>query len=85
MAFTPICVPCQRMMRCRKNEFLFAEDKYDGDIYSSDMFECEVCKTQILIGFGREPVAQHWRDKEQYDRYRAKARLVLNQDPVDAT
>jgi hypothetical protein len=54
--FTPICVPCAREMRCRKNEYLFTD--YGGAaIWSGDMYACESCKAQVVIGVGREPVA----------------------------
>lgn len=54
--FTPICVPCAREMRCRKNGYFF-KDYQDAAVWSGDMYECERCKAQVVVGVGREPVA----------------------------
>ena len=56
MAFTPICVPCQREMRCRRNDYLFA-DYGGGAIWAGDMYQCEGCKARVVVGVGQEPVA----------------------------
>ena len=56
MTFAPICVRCQHEMRCRRNDYLFAD--YDGAaIWAGDMYECEDCKARIVVGVAREPVA----------------------------
>jgi hypothetical protein len=55
MPFTPICVACAREMRCRKNGYFF-KDYQAAAIWSGDMYECEGCKVQVVVGVGREPV-----------------------------
>lgn len=65
MSFAPICVPCQREMRCRKNDFMFF-DYHAAAVWAGDKYGCECCGAEIVIGFGREPVAvrggPHWAD-----------------------
>jgi hypothetical protein len=55
--FTPICVPCAREMRCRKNGYFF-KDYQGAAIWSGDMYACESCNTQVVVGVGREPVVE---------------------------
>jgi hypothetical protein len=44
-------------MRCRKNEYLFTD--YEGAaIWSGDMYACESCKAQVVVGVGFEPVVE---------------------------
>jgi hypothetical protein len=53
--FTPICVPCAREMRCKKNDYFFKD--YEGAaIWAGDRYECERCKASVVVGVGREPV-----------------------------
>ena len=59
MAFTPICVPCRREMRCRKNGYFFG-DYGNAAIWSGDLYECEGCKAQVVAGVGREPVVEDY-------------------------
>jgi hypothetical protein len=53
--FTPICVPCAREMRCKKNGYFF-KDYQGAAIWSGDMYACESCTAQVVVGVGREPV-----------------------------
>jgi hypothetical protein len=73
--FTPICVPCAREMRCKKNEYLFTD--YEGAaIWSGDMYQCESCNTQVVVGVGREPVAQ--KDEPAFERRVVWAQFELS-------
>lgn len=56
-----ICVKCQNQMWCQKNEV--GADFGNGHVFSSDRFECPVCKHRILV-VGRE--TQPMRDPD-YD------------------
>ena len=72
--FRPICVPCRREMRCKKNSFFF---QAGGRIFSSDMFECESCKTQTLSGFGLDPVAEQYQH-DRWEAWKPEVRMVLD-------
>lgn len=72
----PVCVPCRRFFRPKKNGFYFIEgapatnDVPPGNaapekwhpykIWSGDLYECEGCGAQIVSGFGREHIAEHY-------------------------
>jgi hypothetical protein len=57
MAFTPICVPCAREMRCKKNDYFFKD--YEGAaIWAGDLYACENCDARVVVGVGREPVRE---------------------------
>jgi hypothetical protein len=69
----PICVPCQRFFRVKKNDFFFIEGAprdnrtppgtaapemwHPYKLWAADRYECEGCGHVILSGFGREPIA----------------------------
>lgn len=54
--FAPICVACRREMRCRQNDFLFAD--YDAvAVWAGDQYECENCQASVIVGVARTPVA----------------------------
>ena len=77
--FTPICVTCQREMRCRKNDYLFAD--YDNTaIWAGDMYECESCKRQVVVGVGREPVAVAYESEDHFRQYAQHVRLTLRRE-----
>ena len=72
--FTPICVACRREMRCKKNDYLFSD--YDAAaVWAGDMYECEGCKAQVVVGVGRAPWACAGDDG--YVRYRLHSQLEL--------
>lgn len=76
MARRPICVPCRREMRCRKNDYMFSDADLSY-VWAGDMFECEGCKTQIVVGFASQPVA--WEHEgERFRTYRNEVELVLD-------
>jgi len=72
----PVCVPCQRFFRPKKNGFYFIEAAPDGNhappgteaperwhpykLWAGDLYECEGCGAQIVSGFGRGPIAEHY-------------------------
>lgn len=76
MTFTPICVPCAREMRCKKNDYLFS-DTEASYVWAGDMFECPQCKAQIVTGFAREAVAWAHEDTDRFATYHARKQLVL--------
>jgi len=72
----PICVPCQRFFRPKKNNFFFIEGMPIGaraepgtsepekwkpyKIWAADKYECPDCGAVILSGFARRPIAEHY-------------------------
>ncbi len=76
----PICVPCQRFYRAKKNGFFFVEgmpvpgvkQAIPGTstpeqwapykLWVGDLWECQGCGHQIVSGFGRGPIAEHYMD-----------------------
>lgn len=74
----PVCVKCQRFFRVKKGGYYFTEGMPHGDkaqpgtiepekwlpykIWVGDLYECQGCGTQIVSGFGQQPVAEHYQD-----------------------
>lgn len=72
----PICVPCQRFYRPKKNGYYFVEGmpivngaKPGTDepgcwvpykLWVGDLWECEGCGSTIIVGTGRSPVLEHY-------------------------
>lgn len=76
MAFAPICVQCRREMQCKKNDYLFSDAEPACFVWAGDMFECQDCKAQVVVGFAAEPVA--WsHEPEKWAAYRARRDLDL--------
>lgn len=85
----PICVPCQRFFRPKKNGFYFIEampvagqpspgtaepERWTPyKVWSGDLWECEGCGTQVVVGVGREPLTEHYHTnfKELVERFNA--------------
>ncbi len=53
----PICVQCQMTMRCEKNDRLVNDVRagnFPPTYWLGDMFRCQKCHTEIVVGFGIE-------------------------------
>ncbi len=76
MSLKPICVPCQRFFRPKKNDFSFIEGMpVDGakpgtaepekwkpyKLWLGDKWECKGCGAEIVVGTGRIPVSEHYK------------------------
>lgn len=64
---------CGRFMEIRQNSVTVEELLEDGGSYrlwDADLYECGDCGTQVISGFGRSPLAEHWQPSygEQRDR-----------------
>lgn len=54
---------CGRFMRVKKNGVTVEEVTEDGSPYKlwdADLLECVECGTEIIAGFGRGPLAEHY-------------------------
>jgi len=72
----PICVPCRRFYRPKKNGYPFIEGMPNGNrvkaglaepekwkpykLWNGDLWECPDCHAEIIVGAGRVPVAEHY-------------------------
>lgn len=72
----PVCVPCQRFFRPKKNGYYFIEGMpkrgrpepgtaepenwQPYKLWVGDQWECEGCGAVILSGFGQHPIAEHY-------------------------
>lgn len=54
---------CGRFMRVKKNSVTVEELMEDGapyKLWDADLWECVECGVEIIAGFGRGPLAEHW-------------------------
>lgn len=90
----PICVPCQRFYRPAKNGFTFIEGMPTINhakpgtaqpeawkpykLWVGDLWECEGCKTQIVVGVPSQPIAEHFQEHFALEVIRRGAKLQVN-------
>jgi len=66
---------CGRFMRPKKNSVTVEELLEDGSpykLFDADLWECPECESQVITGFGREPIAEHWQPTYAEQRERLK-------------
>jgi hypothetical protein len=54
---------CGRFMRVKQNGVTVEELLEDGapyKLWDADLFECPECGVEIIAGFGRRPLAEHY-------------------------
>lgn len=54
---------CGRFMQVKKNGVTVEELLEDGSPYKlwdADLLECTECGVEMISGFGRNPLAEHW-------------------------
>lgn len=72
----PICVPCARFFRPKKNGYYFIEGMPRGSgalpgnltpelwthykLWVGDLYECPGCGTQTIVGVPSRPLAEHY-------------------------
>jgi hypothetical protein len=64
---------CGRFMLCKQNSVTVEELMEDGSPYKlwdADLWECPDCGTQIITGFGKSPLAEHYQPNYQEVRTR---------------
>lgn len=90
----PVCVPCQRFFRPKHNgeSFLEMMPRESGapsgtkapelwepyKLWRGDLWECQGCKAQIVVGVGRAPVAEYYEPGFEFDCQQAKVRIKVN-------
>jgi hypothetical protein len=76
IAMKPICIPCQRFFRPKKNDYSFIEGMPIDNgalpgtqqpelwkpykLWRGDKWECEGCGAAIVVGVAQLPVAEHY-------------------------
>ena len=92
----PVCVPCQRFMRMRRQGYYFLEGmpRVAGaqpglrepeawrpyKLWAADLWECPDCGAQVLTGFGAGPINEHYRPDFPADVARYGADQLLVKD-----
>ena len=72
----PACVPCQRFFRPKRNSINVLEGKPIGrnvppglsaasnwnpyKVWNADLWVCEGCGAEIIVGYGAAPIAQDY-------------------------
>lgn len=72
----PVCVPCQRFFRPAKNGFVLIEAMPQEEhalpgteqpdawapykLWNGDKWKCEGCGAEIVVGFGKAPLSEHY-------------------------
>lgn len=54
---------CGRFMRVKRNSVTVeerTEDQQPYKLWDADLFECEECGVEVIAGFGKAPIAEHW-------------------------
>jgi hypothetical protein len=74
MARLPACVSCKRFFRVKKNGVFLATSAF---VHAGDLFVCDGCGVEIIAGYGKEPVAEHW-DHDEFEDWVKRADLVLD-------
>lgn len=89
----PICVPCQRFMRPKKNGLAFIEGMPTDNakpglaepekwkpykLWRGDLWECPDCGHQAIVGVARDPMAEHYQDHFKDEVARYDATLQIN-------
>lgn len=66
---TPVCLNCNLFYRPKMNGYIFCEMIPVGTgrvtfkpyrIWSGDLWECPRCQSQIIEGFGKDPISEHF-------------------------
>ena len=63
----PICVACRLFFKPKKNAIAVEEGMPRGDgtwapykLWEADLWECHGCGAQLVTGYGRQPIAEHY-------------------------
>lgn len=63
----PICVKCQTEFRVSRNGIAVIDMAWQPPkpcaVWHADLFECPICKTQIVSGFAQKSLAEYFEAK----------------------
>ncbi len=89
MYHRPVCVNCECELRPEKNgigllDFYSPSDEPEPQpyrIWDADLWKCPRCGCEIVIGFGQQPIAEHWKEgrlERAIDGYKKRSKVVRN-------
>lgn len=61
----PVCVQCHIEFRAKKNGvsiLIMTSPATPYQLFMGDLWQCPICGTEIVSGFGLEPLAESWQD-----------------------
>lgn len=75
-----VCVQCNKQMICFKTGAKVLETFNQGQpfqLWDADVFACPECGNKVVVGFGRNPLSQHWHTdfEQQLDRWKPTIRF----------
>jgi hypothetical protein len=95
----PVCVPCQRFYRPKKNGTNFIENMpamtgalpgtqepekwVPYKLWTGDLWECEGCGTQIIVGVPSVPISEHYMGNFRAEVTSAELRMGKALDVVN--
>lgn len=62
---SPICATCAVTMKCTKNDFIVADEEFEGapaTYRNGDLFSCPKCGCKVVISFGMKYYGEHTPD-----------------------
>jgi len=66
MNHRPVCVKCRVEFRPERNGVkvidLFINNSQPYKIWDADMWKCPSCEVEIIVGFGRAPLYEHFQE-----------------------
>jgi hypothetical protein len=64
---------CGRFLQVKQNSVTVEELLEDGSSYKlwdADLWQCPECGVEIIAGFGKAPISEHWRPEYSHTRQR---------------
>lgn len=82
----PICVKCKLFLKPKKSGVTVEEGRPLGDgsewgpykLWMADLWECRGCGFELVYGFGRRPVAEHYQPEYKFEVEREPPLLRVN-------
>ncbi len=79
----PVCFKCRCELRPLKNDFI-VEEMADAEnpyrVWSTDLWHCVSCGAKVIMGFGKEPIAEQF--ERDYESRRKEAQIQYWPDPA---
>lgn len=89
----PVCVKCQRFFRPRHNGYWWTEGMPRGTgvppgkehadawvpykLWNGDLYECQGCGHQIVVGHSVSPIAEHYQ-QERFNDLNQRSNVQVN-------